>query len=79
MWGGQKISIKTSLDRNDPYLTPPMDNQGKLAEGEPVMGTVSDQSSDVLVVGGGLVGQSLARAMASSGLGVIIVDRESPK
>jgi len=56
-----------------------MDNQPNLADGEPVMGTANDQSSDVLVVGGGLVGLSLARAIASAGMGVIIVDRESPK
>ena len=79
MLGGNKISIKTSLDRNGPPLTPPMDNWRNLVDGEPVMGTVSDQSTDVLVVGGGLVGLSLARAIAGSGLGVIIVDRESPK
>ncbi len=34
--------------------------------------------ADVLVVGGGLVGQSLAIALARAGIGVVVVDRAAP-
>ena len=49
-----------------------------MADGECVMRSINDQSCDLLVVGGGLVGLALARAAAHSGLDVLIVDRESP-
>ncbi|HIB56886.1 MAG TPA: FAD-dependent oxidoreductase, partial [Alphaproteobacteria bacterium] len=43
------------------------------------MRSINDQSCDLLVVGGGLVGLALARAAAHAGLDVLIVDREAPK
>jgi len=50
-----------------------------VADGECVMRSINDQSCDLLVVGGGLVGLALARAAAHAGLDVLIVDREAPK
>ena len=49
-----------------------------MADGECAMRSINNQSCDLLVVGGGLVGLALARAAAHSGLDVLIVDRESP-
>ena len=43
------------------------------------MGSLTDQHSDLLIVGGGLVGLTLARAAAHVGLKVLIVDRESSR
>ena len=37
------------------------------------------QRSDVLVIGGGLVGAVTARALSHSGLSVIVIDGEDPK
>jgi len=47
----------------------------------PSMSTVpsdSTTSTDVIVIGGGLVGLTLARALGSAGLTVAVVDREPP-
>ncbi len=40
--------------------------------------TISPIRADVLIVGGGLVGLTLARALGSAGLAVVVVDRERP-
>ena len=39
----------------------------------------SSFDTDVLVVGGGLVGQSLAIALANAGVGVMVLDRMVPE
>ena len=67
------------MEPNPSNTVLPMDNRGNVADGEFGMRSVDEQSCDILIVGGGLVGLALARAAASFGLGVVIVDRESPK
>lgn len=59
--------VEMSMTRNDSTGAAP-----------PPEGTTVDRSVDVLIAGGGMVGQTLAVALGSAGLGVAIIDRADP-
>jgi glycine/D-amino acid oxidase-like deaminating enzyme len=53
----------------------PRSGGGWLREAQPVGGRVTSDSTDLLVIGGGVMGLAIARAAAREGLGVILAER----
>jgi 2-octaprenyl-6-methoxyphenol hydroxylase len=72
---------KAGSTRDGGAMTGSNSAEGGKAPGAPERGagtTSRDLDAEVLIVGGGMVGLTLAAALAGAGLTVVVVDREAP-
>ena len=74
-WDKHQIGAYETIERNGRHVMTMIES---LPHPEPAGPTVPDLTVDVLIVGGGMVGQTLAVALGGAGLTVAMIDRADP-